>query len=191
MTVGPQVSSGDEWPDLHRDARRLLETWSHVDPAQLVLRDEYLDFLAAHPNAMARSCAPGHFTSSALVMDEGKMSVLLTLHPKVGRWLQLGGHNEAMDAGVREAARREAIEEGGIDAVQVSAAPVRLDRHPVPCGGRQSVHWDVQFLATVPMGSVPVMSAESDDLRWFTLDALPTGLDASVQALIRDALSGA
>lgn len=165
----------------------LLAGWDHPDSRQRDLREEYLTFLAEHPDAMVRECRVGHLTSSALMMDRSRERVLLTLHPRVGRWLQLGGHNEPVDSRVVEAARREAIEESGIEAVWVSDAPLRLDRHPVPCAGSPSVHWDVQFLAIVDDDAVPVISDESDDLQWFALDALPEGLDASVLALIEDA----
>jgi 8-oxo-dGTP pyrophosphatase MutT (NUDIX family) len=175
---------------LHEDACRLLEDWSHRDPGQLVLRDQYLDFLQAHPDGMSRHCAVGHLTSSALVMNDSRSRVLLTLHPKVGRWLQLGGHNESGDASVREAAHREACEESGIVDVSIAAVPLRLDRHAVPCWGRPSEHLDVQYLAWVPDDAVAVISDESDDLRWFDLDALPEDLDSSVRALIDDALLG-
>jgi hypothetical protein len=47
-----------------------------------------------------------------------------------------------------------------------------------------SEHLDVQYLATVPDGSVAVISEESDDLRWFALDALPEDLDASMRSLV-------
>jgi len=166
----------------------MLGGWHHPDPAQQALRDTYLAFLAEHPDGMARACLDGHLTSSALVMDRARTRVLLTLHPKVGRWLQLGGHNEADDSSVRAAALREAREESGIDAVEISALPVRLDRHPVPCGGRPSVHLDVQYLAWVDDDAEAVRSEESDDLQWFALTALPVDLDASVRALIDDAV---
>lgn len=177
-------------PHLHRDARDLLASWHHPDPAQQGLRDDYLRFLDKNPDAMARTCSVGHLTASALVLDESGTRVLLTLHPKVGRWLQLGGHHEAEDVSVREAARREAREESGIARVEVSATPLRLDRHGVPCAGRPSEHLDVQFLAWVPDDAIAVISEESDDLRWFPLDDLPAGLDASVLALIADARGG-
>lgn len=177
-------------PHLHRDARELLESWHHPDPRQRALRDDYLLFLDEHPDAMTRTCRVGHLTASALLLDESRSRVLLTLHPKVGRWLQLGGHHEAEDASVREAARREAREESGIPVVEISATPLRLDRHGVPCGGQPSEHLDVQFLAWVPDDAVAVMSEESDDLRWFPLEDLPTGLDPSVLALIADARGG-
>lgn len=175
---------------LHCDARDLLASWRHPDPRQRALRDDYLRFLDEHPDALSRTCSVGHLTASALVLDESGTRVLLTLHPKVGRWLQLGGHHEAEDVSVREAARREAREESGIPVVEVSRLPLRLDRHGVPCGGRPSEHLDVQFLAWVPDDSVAVMSEESDDLRWFPLEDLPAGLDSSVLALIDDARGG-
>lgn len=177
-----------EFGHLHADARTLLQQWHHPNAAQRDLRDSYLAFLAAHPDAMSRTCHDGHLTSSALVMDQARTRVLLTLHPKVGRWLQLGGHNEARDASVRMAALREACEESGIADIEVSPLPVRLDRHPVPCGGRPSVHLDVQYVAWVAANATAVRSEESDDLQWFDLSALPEGLDASVRALVDDAL---
>lgn len=174
---------------LHSDAAGVLGGWDHPEPQQRALRDAYLAFLREHPDAMSRECRVGHLTASALVMDEHRARVLLTLHPKVGRWLQLGGHVEAGDASLREAARRETIEEGGIADVTISATPLRLDRHPVPCGGAMSEHLDVQYLALVAADAQEVMSDESDDLRWFAVDALPDPLDPSVRALIDTALA--
>ena len=175
---------------LHDDAFAVLSAWTPAEPQQRVLRDAYLAFLREHPDAMSRECRIGHLTSSALMMDEHRTRVLLTLHPKVGRWLQLGGHNEAEDATIRDAARREAVEESGIADVAISVVPLRLDRHPVPCAGAMSEHLDVQYLALVPAGAQAVMSAESDDLRWFPLDGLPEPLDPSVRALIDAAVTG-
>ena len=175
---------------MRADATAALEAWLPPDPGQARLRAEYLAFLDEHPDAMWRECRVGHLTASALVIDERRERVLLTLHPKVGRWLQLGGHCEPDDPSLREAARREAIEESGIADVRISAAPIRLDRHPVPCAGSMSEHLDVQYLVTVSSDARAVMSDESDDLRWFPLTALPSDLDESVRALIDAARAG-
>jgi 8-oxo-dGTP pyrophosphatase MutT (NUDIX family) len=122
-------------------------------------------------------------------MDHARTRVLLTLHPKVGRWLQMGGHLEPGDATLRDAALREAREESGIDEIEISEFPLRLDRHRVRCAADESTHLDVQFLGLVAPEAQEVISEESDDLRWFTLDDLPADLDDSVRALITAALS--
>lgn len=166
------------------DVAQVLAQWVAPDANQEQLRDEYLRFLTEHSGGIWRSCTVGHITASALVMDETRDQVLLTLHPKVGRWLQLGGHIELDDRGLQQAARREVIEECGITPIRMSAAPLRLDRHPVPCAGRMSEHLDVQYLALVPADAEPVISTESLDLAWFPITDLPAGLDASVRALI-------
>lgn len=177
---------------LHDQARQTLSVFDHPDPTQQGLARDYLDFLDTYPEGVFRECQVGHITASALVVSQGADHVLLTLHPKVGRWLQLGGHLEVDDATVLEAAVREVIEECGIDAGMISAHPLRLDRHPVPCGRDAagnplgSEHLDVQFLVVVPDAVEPTISAESDDLRWFDHRELPP-IDASVQALVDDA----
>lgn len=180
-------------PDaLHADATRVLSSWSAPTPEQDALRGDYLAFLSSHPDAMTRGNRLGHLTGSALVVDPSREAVLLTLHPLVGRWLQLGGHIEASDATVVHAAHRESVEEGGIEGIRVDPVPLRLDRHRVRCrdgrGGESLLdHLDVQFLALAPPGGVEHRSSESLDLRWWPWTALPEGTDASVQALVQSA----
>ena len=88
-------------------------------------------------------------------------------------------------------ALREATEESGIDGLLlIGAAPVRLDAHPAPCRpGRARRHLDVQFVAVAPPEARPRVSAESHDVRWFDVDALPSGTDASVRALVGAAVA--
>jgi 8-oxo-dGTP pyrophosphatase MutT (NUDIX family) len=174
---------------LRLDAVAVLSAWAPDPEDQRALRRDYLDFLSEHSDALSRSNRQGHLTGSALVVDAEREHVLLTLHPLVGRWLQLGGHIEADDPSLRDAARREAIEEGGIEEVAVDAVPLRLDRHSVRCrdgrGGEDVLHHlDVQFLALVPTGSLARRSSESIDLRWWPWAGLPDGTDDSVRALV-------
>ena len=69
-----------------------LGAWEPPDEAQRALKYALLAFLDARPaDACDRSCVPGHLTASALVLDAAGEHVLLTLHPRVGRWIQLGG----------------------------------------------------------------------------------------------------
>jgi len=175
---------------LHSDARAALVAWTARDdePAQLALRDEFVAFLDAHDDAMWRACVEGHLTGSALVLSADRTEVLLTLHPKFGIWLQMGGHCEPGDATMRDAAAREALEESGIDGLVVGAEPARLDRHRVGCHGG-SWHLDVQYVAVAPPGAVARISDESLDLRWWPVDALPEKTDDALRRLVATATS--
>ena len=68
--------------------------------------------------------------------------------------------------------------ESGIPGLELTATPVRLDRHRVRCrdglGGEDLLdHLDVQFLVIAPPGGVEQRSSESLDLRWWPWSALP------------------
>jgi 8-oxo-dGTP pyrophosphatase MutT (NUDIX family) len=159
---------------LHADAVATLAAWRPALSSQRSLREAFLGFLAARPDACTRSCEPGHLTASALVLDHAAEQVLLTLHPRVGTWLQLGGHCEPEDATLVGAALREAGEESGIEGLRIEPAPVHVDVHPITCSlGVPTRHFDVRFVVHAPPGAAPVCSAESLDLRWWPLDALP------------------
>jgi 8-oxo-dGTP pyrophosphatase MutT (NUDIX family) len=158
----------------HVDALRTLGEWRPTDHGQEALRQAYLGFLDARADACLRACVPGHLTASSVVLDEAGRRVLLTLHPRVGRWLQLGGHCELSDTTLAGAALREAVEESGIAGLSIDPEPVHLDVHPVICSlGVPTRHFDVRFLIRAPHAAAPVRSPESLDLRWWPVDTLP------------------
>ncbi|UED84299.1 NUDIX hydrolase [Streptomyces profundus] len=165
---------------LHEDAARVLRDWPAPDERQEELRAAYTAHLSAHPDGVWKRCAAGHITASALVVDVAAGRVLLTLHAKLGRWLQTGGHCESSDASLADAALREASEESGIAGLRLLATPVRLDRHETPC----ATHLDVQYAALAPADADPVISEESLALRWFDFDEAERLPDASVRALV-------
>jgi 8-oxo-dGTP pyrophosphatase MutT (NUDIX family) len=165
---------------LHLEAVRLLSGWTPDDPHQESLRHAFLAFLAARPDACARACEPGHLTASIVLLDTAGEHVLLTLHPRVGRWLQLGGHCESADGSLPEAALREGTEESGITGISVDPTPLHLAVHPITCSlGVPTRHLDVRFVGVAPPGARESISPESLDLAWWPLDALPaeSGLD--------------
>jgi len=187
MAIGREDVGGatDLVPPLHADAVEVITGLQPGSTADAALRQAFLSFLAARPDAMWRSCAPGHLTASALVVDPSRRSVLLTLHPRVGLWVQLGGHCEPGDHTLLDAAAREAREESGIGALSFDPAPLGLDVHPITCSlGVATRHLDVRFLAVAPEGAEPVTSEESLDLRWFGFDDLPSDTSPELPGLV-------
>lgn len=159
---------------LHEDAYTTLADWHPSTQAQKSLREAFLGFLAARPDACQRSCEPGHITASAVVLSSSGSEVLLTLHPRVGAWLQLGGHCEPSDETLAGAALREATEESGISGLTIAPVPVHVDVHPITCSlGVPTRHFDVRFAVRAPADASPVRSEESLDLRWWPVNGLP------------------
>ncbi|MFC9469692.1 NUDIX hydrolase [Streptomyces coelicoflavus] len=162
---------------LHDDAVLVLKAYEGQDE----LRQVYLDHLATHPGGLWKACADGHITASAMVIDPSRERVLLTLHKKIRRWLQMGGHCEPVDETLARAALREGTEESGIAGLALlPGGPVRLDRHSTPCAW----HLDVQYAALAPEGAVEAISDESLDLRWFPYAEVADVADESVVRLL-------
>jgi 8-oxo-dGTP pyrophosphatase MutT (NUDIX family) len=173
-------------------ARAVLAAYPAPDAEQGRVRDRMLAFLDAHPaDAHLRSCVPGHFTASSLLVDRACGKALLTHHRKLGRWLQIGGHCDG-DANFAHVAWREMLEESGIEPRSISA-PVDLDIHVIPAraGEPEHLHLDVRFLTEAPAGAQETANDESLRLAWFapheigTLDA-----DDSVRRLFALAFGG-
>ncbi len=163
---------------LHESATGLLETWSPATGSEQSLREAMLAFLGSAPRGCLREHAPGHITASALVFSHDEREILLTLHPRVGRWIQLGGHCEEPDDTVSAAALREATEESGIPDLSIEPELYGAQAHPITCSlGRPTRHLDLLFKIVAPEGAVPVRSSESTDLRWWPVDALPDDAD--------------
>ncbi|MGW0056348.1 NUDIX hydrolase [Nocardia nova] len=163
---------------LHASATKLLENWKPATHPEQSVREAMLAFLGSAPRGCLREHAPGHITASAVVFSHDEREVLLTLHPRVGRWIQLGGHCEPGDETVVDAALREATEESGIAGLEVEPGLYGAQAHPITCSlGVPTRHLDLLFKIRAPRGAVPVRSAESTDLRWWPVDALPADSD--------------
>ncbi|SHH98255.1 NUDIX hydrolase [Streptomyces sp. 3214.6] len=167
---------------LYDDAVLVLKEYE----GQEELRQTYLDHLGTHPDGMWKACGDGHITASALVIDPEHGRVLLTLHKKLRKWLQMGGHCEPVDATLAAAALREGTEESGVPGLALlPGGPVRLDRHLTPCAW----HFDVQYAALAPAGAVEAISDESLDLRWFPYAEVAGVADESVVRLLEATLA--
>lgn len=176
------AATGDKRDNLLKS----LKIFAEQHPEQLETAARMTDFIRAHKNCFERSCKPGHITGSAWLTNPGGDKVLLTLHRKLKRWMQTGGHADGDPQPLR-VALREAEEESGIPGI----APVHteifdIDIHLIPenttKGEPAHFHYDVRYLLRAPHEAVSI-SDESDDLRWWDkedISARRTELDESV-----------
>jgi 8-oxo-dGTP pyrophosphatase MutT (NUDIX family) len=119
------------------------------------------------------------------MLDNAGTRALLTLHPRFGRWVQLGGHCEDGDIDIVTAARREAVEESGVADLTIEPELAAIHVHPVTCSlGIPTRHLDLQFVAHAPADAQIAVSDESVDLRWWDLDALPSDADHGLSQLV-------
>ncbi|GAA0406313.1 NUDIX hydrolase [Acrocarpospora corrugata] len=172
---------------LHTDAVAVLDGWVAPTEAEELLRKEFLTHLADHDDAMWRECVPGHLTATTAVLSHDGEKILLTLHPKAGMWLPMGGHCEPGDATLAAVALREAVEESGIEGLRLLPGPLALDRHEVWCHPPRCWHLDVEYGAIAPPEAEAVISAESLALRWYPLARIPEPTDDATRRLARRA----
>jgi 8-oxo-dGTP pyrophosphatase MutT (NUDIX family) len=171
--------------NIRQSAISVLTDWQAPDPAQDSLRHAVLAFVHGRTDACHRACVSGHVTASALVLDHSGTQVLLTLHPRLGRWVQLGGHCDDDDVDVVAAALREATEESGVAGLRIAPELAAVHVHPVVCSlGVPTRHLDLQFVAHAPADAQIAISDESDDLQWWPANALPDGTDHALAYLV-------
>ncbi len=137
--------------------------------------ERVLRFIREEPACFCRNHAAGHITGSAWLLDPTGERVLLTLHRKLGRWLQPGGHADG-DADTLRVARREAEEESGIAGIcAVETEIFDVDVHEIPArpaaGEPAHLHYDIRYLLRAPQREYCI-SAESEALAWFTPEEL-------------------
>jgi 8-oxo-dGTP pyrophosphatase MutT (NUDIX family) len=166
---------------LNESAAALLTASRGEDDHEESLRQTLLAFLGSAPDGCLRKHVPGHITASSLVIDDNHEKVLLTLHPKVGKWIQLGGHCEKTDETIIDAALREATEESGIAGLRIDPSLLAVHTHPITCSlGQPTRHLDLRFLVHADPAAEPMISDESIDLAWWPVTALPENREPGV-----------
>ena len=195
----------DSWLGLEKSLSLYSEYWQleeFKDADRSIKEDleyipHFLKLLSLSINPFNRdSFTPGHITGSALITNNTATKVLLTYHRKLNKWLQLGGHSDGSSE-THLVSYREAHEESGLKEINLASLPHQskvidkavvlpfdIDIHHIP--QRKSEpdheHFDLRFLVVADENQPLLMSAESMDLKWFSIsDARAANQERSMQ----------
>jgi 8-oxo-dGTP pyrophosphatase MutT (NUDIX family) len=173
--ISPGLSAaGDASPERAGPLARALDehALAHPDRAAVVARMRQLLLVSGDPFS-SHDTDPGHFTASAFVLCPERRRVLLIRHPKLGRWLQPGGHIEPGDVDLAAAARREVGEETGVAVEGPSGGIFDVDIHDIPASAKAAAHqhFDVRY-AFIARSDRLGASPEALGARWVELSAV-------------------
>ena len=135
--------------------------------------DRFLSLLSQQA-CFERTHLPGHITGSAWIVDASRTKVLLVHHAKLNKWVQPGGHADG-DENILAVALKEAEEETGLKKFNIiSHQPYDVDIHLIPkrIDFPEHFHYDVRFLLEADPTERILVSEESHDVKWISLDEL-------------------
>lgn len=164
--------------------KTLLKNYRTPFEEEQVFLSDFLQ-LIEDPLAFKRERKEGHFTASAWIVNKRRTHTLLTLHNKLNRWLQLGGHADGNE-NLMEVALQEAREESGLASLRIGDPFIfDIDKHVIPSNKKESqhFHYDVRFLIEAEMHEPLVISPESKDLAWISFDSVPDTVRYNISIL--------
>ena len=134
-----------------RELNQLLGTYALDSGDEAQAAEMFRSLLEEPGDIFSRShFVPGHVTASAVVLSESGDQIALIDHPKLKKWLQPGGHVEAVDQSLIAAAHREVIEECGPLELQFDGL-IDLDVHRIGRYDQEPTHQ--HFDAAFSVGS--------------------------------------
>jgi 8-oxo-dGTP pyrophosphatase MutT (NUDIX family) len=150
---------------------RLLSEYKPYNANEKVMVEETVTFVQAHENCFQRELLSGHVTGSAWIINREGTHVLMMHHKKIDRWFQPGGHCDG-DPDVQAVARKEALEETGVEVEAAGTGIFDVDVHVIPA--RKEVpehkHYDIRFLFSAVMAEENLANnEEANAVKWIPL----------------------
>jgi 8-oxo-dGTP pyrophosphatase MutT (NUDIX family)/GNAT superfamily N-acetyltransferase len=168
--------------DLNRAVREAVAARSPVDSRERDSIARFLEMFDVLDRPFDEHASSTHVTASAIVT--GDAGVVLHRHKRLGIWLQPGGH---IDQGELpwDAARREALEETGLQVTPAASEPstlLHVDVHPGPRG---HTHLDVRYGFTALSVEPAPPDGESPDVAWFSWAQAIAIAEPGVEGVLR------
>ena len=149
----------------------LLNSYHTSLEDEKLMHQEVIDFVINNPFCFNREYAPGHITASVWIVNPSFTKVLMTHHAKIGLWLQPGGHCDG-DTDVFYVAKKELEEETGLSKYEIKPSIFDVDVHLISAykNDPEHLHYDIRFLTIADDAHEIIISDESNDLKWFSLE---------------------
>jgi 8-oxo-dGTP pyrophosphatase MutT (NUDIX family) len=154
----------------------LLENYTAYNQLEHQALQACISFVKNNSHCFMRTNLSGHITASCWLVSPDQERVLLTHHKKIGKWLQLGGHNDG-DADPMRVALREAEEESGIAGIKILSDHIfDIDVHTIAQYKEtpEHLHYDIRFALQAPHENF-LVSSESHALAWLPITELVSG----------------
>ncbi|MGR6998788.1 NUDIX hydrolase [Yinghuangia aomiensis] len=179
-------------PITNEHIRATVDTYLDIHPGERRSLALVLELLEQGADLASRKEFRGHVTAGAILIGaDGRL--LQIRHVALDKWLFPGGHVEAEDSTLADAALRELAEETGIDGAHVTLGgelPAHIDVHPIPANisKNEPDHWHIDFRflfrTTSDIGSL--QTEEVDDSCWRSRGAVSDGeLRAHIEAALK------
>lgn len=119
---------------------------------------------------------------AGVIVEDPEGRVLLQLRSDNHCWSYAGGSLELYET-VEDAARRELLEETGLQALELELFGVfsGADTHYVYPNGDEVCNVDIVFLCKSYSGELKCQAEEVDELRFFAVDEIPENISPPVR----------
>jgi 8-oxo-dGTP pyrophosphatase MutT (NUDIX family) len=168
------------------DADHIIEVvnqYTERFPSDASAVEQLVQLISASVDVTSRKEFRGHITCGAIVLRPD-CRLLMIHHLTLEKWLFPGGHIEAEDFCLREAAIREVVEETGLSRENLQEFqgwfdhfPIQIDAHEIPAnlakGEPSHKHFDFRFLFGGVAQPLKLQTDEVSDWAWVSAEQAP------------------
>jgi len=172
-----------------KELLELIEAYPNKDEH----RQQILEFLSQNEDFWTKNNESGQITASCWVVNKERTKALMTHHKKLNRWLQIGGHLEAVDYSIFDACIRELKEESGLTRFKLLQDSIfDLDVHDIPKskkGTPAHLHYDIRmFFEADEQEVINFDVEESNEIAWMELAKLADLENESIVRMARKSI---
>lgn len=160
--------------DIKKVVEKYLELFKDEESDLAILNKQ----LSTEESVIGRGNSFGHVTASGIILKGEE--ILLIFHNRLQKYIQPGGHVEG-DKTLYESAKREVLEETGIDAAlhpwhtANGFIPIDIDTHKIPANTKKDeskhFHHDFAFVFQVSDDKVILQEEEVSGYKWVPLNS--------------------